>query len=288
MHRPAVIWTHISLLAVLLGALPAAQAQMRASSARLGSTEAALVAVAAEADAPPAQEALKPFCAQQTEGGVISFVTSGTDKVVLVALSAQPLADVQRDIWLSPRFARAGEDAQATGTQDWAYIYDGNGDGQIDHMAFLIGPLPTEPRTAGKGLPNISGDQVRIKNPAMLDEILKAMRFGFWQVRDEDGDGVPDSMAMPARRKENGWYRGWAIFDRRATSEDASCRFIDRDGRPAGGCRAAQESGAYENNRLSTHVWVRDPGPIFSAILDAAKACKIQPSQLRPVPALRP
>lgn len=288
MQKPALLWKAFGVGTMLVGALPAAQAQPGLGAAKPASTEAAVVAVATEADEPPAQESLKPLCAQHTEGGVISFVTGGADRVLLVALSAQPLEDVQRDIWLSPRFSRAGEDQQATGTQDWAYVYDGNGDGRIDHMAFLIGPLPTEPRNAGKRLPNISGSQLRIKNPAMLDEILKAMRFGFWQVRDEDGDGVPDNMAMPARRKDTGWYTGWAIFDRRATSEDASCRFVDRLGRPAGGCRAAQEPGGYENNRLATHVWVRDPGPIFSAILDAAQACKIQPGQLRAVPAARP
>lgn len=283
MRRPAFMLKRFAVLAMVLGLAPASVAQMRPSS-----SETAFVAVAADAGAPPAQASLKPFCAQRTEGGIISFVATDANKILLVALSAQPLDDVRKDIWLSPRFARAGEEARPSGTQDWAYVYDGNGDGQIDHMAFLIGPLPMEPTTSGKRLPNISGDQLRVKNAAMLDDILKAMRFGFWQARDEDGDGVPDNMAMPARRKDNGWYRGWAIFDRRATSEDSSCRFVDRNGRAAGSCRAADEAGAYENGRLTTHVWVRDPGPIFSAILDAAKACNIQADQLRSVPNLYP
>ena len=278
-----------ALLAVLMAAPFSASTLM--AQPTLSNAEAAFRAVAAQADAPQDQAALKLLCAQRTEGGVISFVTGADGKVLLAALSAQPLTDVTRDIWLSPRFLRAGEAPVAgseTGTEDWAYVYDGNGDGQIDHMAFLIGALPTEPKTGAQALPNILGDRLRIKNAAMLDRVLQAMRFGFWQARDEDGDGVPDSMAMPARRRDNGWYRGWAIFDRRATSEDASCRFMDPNGKIVGSCQATNEPGEYGNNRLTTHVWVRDPGPIFSAILDAAADCKIAPGQLQSTPINRP
>ncbi|MFM7028961.1 MAG: hypothetical protein ACKOXK_09850 [Chakrabartia sp.] len=246
-----------------------------AAAAPAGGGEAAILATAADAGQPRAESQLKPRCKQHGEGGTITFVAGADGKVLLAALSAKPLVDVRKDIWLSPHFSAAGEAGRATGTQDWAYLYDADGDGKIDRMAFLIGPLPTEPDTADPGLPDITGDQIRVEGAEMLDRLIKAMRFGFWQAADEDGDGVPDTMAMPARRKDTGWYRGWAIFDRRATTEDAACRFIDRDGTAKGGCVPMRDPGDYEGPSLTTHVWVADPGPIFSAIQMAASACKL-------------
>lgn len=275
-------WMAAAFLTLLPVLASSAQAQTKPLAADM-----AFRAVAQQATAPEDQTSLQPLCAQQTEGGVITFVADRDGKILLAALSARPLADVRRDIWLTPRFTRAGEapvPGSDTATEDWAYVYDDNGDGQIDHMAFLIGPLPMEPERRGARLPNILGDRLQIESAAALDQILQAMHFGFWQARDEDGDGVPDSMAMPARRKDNGWYRGWAIFDRRATSEDASCHFMDRDGAPAGSCQAADAPGEYENSKLTAHVLVRDPGPIFSAILEAAATCHITAEQLRPIP----
>ncbi|MEY4303913.1 MAG: hypothetical protein RIT52_88 [Pseudomonadota bacterium] len=268
--RAASIWMIVAGLA--LG--PAA-------AQPVGHGDASIIATAADAAQPRAEGHLKARCKIRGDGGTITFVAGKGGKVLLAALSAQPLANVRRDIWLSPRFSAAGQQGLATGTQDWAYLYDQNGDGKIDRMAFLIGPIPTEPDTADPGLPNISGDQIRVEGQAMLDRMMKAMRFGFWQAADEDGDGVPDTMAMPARRKDTGWYRGWAVFDRRATTEDAACRFIDRDGSAKGSCYAAAEPGDYEGDSLTTHVWVSDPGPIFSAIQSAATACKLKAADYR-------
>lgn len=246
--------------------------------------DAAILATAADAAHPRSERQLKARCQIRGDGGTITFVAGRDGKVLLAALSARPLADVRRDIWLSPRFAKAGEAGSPAGTQDWAYLYDPDGNGKIDRMAFLMGPIPTEPDTPDPELPNISGDQIRVEGDAMMARLIAAMRYGFWQAADEDGDGVPDTMAMPARRKDTGWYRGWAVFDRRATTEDAACRFIDRDGTAKGSCFAAAEPGDYEGDDLTTHVWVSDPGPIFSAIQSAADACKLKAGDYRPAP----
>ncbi|MEY3905671.1 MAG: hypothetical protein RIR59_494 [Pseudomonadota bacterium] len=247
-----------------------------ATAALVTSSDAGVIAAAADADHDRNEAHLKLLCKTKTEGGIISFVAGSEGKVLLAALSAKPLKDVRKDIWLSPRFTSPGKGRAATSaTEDWAYLYDHNGDGRIDRMSFLIGPLPTEPDTHDPRLPNIAGDQVRIEGADMMARVMKAMRYGFWQAADEDADGMPDIMAMPARRKDTGWYRGWAIFDRRATTEDASCRFIDRDGSAKGPCHPGAEIGDYEGESLTARVWVRDPGPIFSAIQDAALACKL-------------
>lgn len=241
-----------------------------------------VVAVTADTVAPRRQEDLRAGCRRPDGEGVITFVNGSDGRPLLAAFSPRKLADPRRDIWLRPRFTSSRDRGRASGSQDWAYVYDGNGDGRIDHIAYLIGPLPIRTGAAGEPpvIPIIDGKlQGGMAADAMM-AFLARLRFGFWQLTDSDGDGTPDAAAWPAERREDGWYRGWAVQQ----LGGGGCRVIAADGQPEMACAPGPSGRDLVADGVSAHQWAPDPAAIFARIRAAGVACNFAPGSLRPLP----
>ncbi len=98
--------------------------------------------------APPAADSLSIVCQKKLDDTFVSLLAAGDKRPILVAFTRTKLSDPARRISFNPLllFPKSGP-AMKPGygdVKDWAYIFDRNGDGQVDYMAFVIGPYPME------------------------------------------------------------------------------------------------------------------------------------------------
>jgi hypothetical protein len=257
---------------LLLSAAPVTDWPPAALSARVVAAEADAMAPRREAD-------LRAGCRQRDGEGHVTFVNGADGRPLLAALTQQPLADPRRDIWLSPHFLSARDRGRSTGTEDWAYVLDGDGDGRIDHIAYLIGPLPV--RTGAPGevpVPPIVDGSVKVTGADAMAAFFARLRFGFWQMIDMDGDGIPDAAAWPAERKVDGWHRGWAL---QRLGDSKGCWLVDAHGTPEQACALDQGGRDLVGEGAKAHLWARDAAAVFARIIAAAASCRFRPGSLR-------
>ncbi len=267
-------WRTILLAApLLLAAAPATDWPPAALGARVVAAEAYTMA-------PRGQEDLRAGCRQRDAEGLVTFVNGTDGRPLLAALTQRPLADPRRDIWLSPHFLSARDKGLSSGTQDWSYILDDDGDGRIDHIAFLIGPLPIRTGAPGEApVPPIADGSVKVTGVDAMAAFFARLRFGFWQVIDMDGDGTPDAAAWPAERAQDGWYRGWAL--QRLGDPAGGCWLVDAQGAPEQACALDQGGRELVGEGAKAHLWARDAAAVFARITAAAAACRLDPGSLR-------
>lgn len=242
-----------------------------------------IVSVASDSLVPRQEATLTAGCRHRNDDGLVTFVKAADDRVLLAALTSRPLADPRRDLWLSPGFLTQQSKTRATATQDWAYVYDQDGDGRIDWIAFLIGPLPIRTGAADEeNLPRIIDGNVQVTGGDALGAFIARLRFGFWQAGDSDGDGDADLAAWPTERSVDGWYRGWAV-ERLGEhpGEAAACTILDAQGQPEAVC--ATDGRDLKGEGTSAHRWATDPAAILARIRAAGEACKLTSADLRRV-----
>lgn len=243
---------------------------------------ARVVAVAADALLPRKEAELAAGCTQRDGEGLVSFVNGPDGRPLLAALTRQPLADPRLDIWLSPGFTSSRDAGRSTGTEDWAYVFDQDGDGRIDQIAFLIGPLPQRSGAPDEApVPPIIDGKVQVKGADAMKAFIARLRFGFWQVVDLDGDGSPDAAAWPAERRVDGWFRGWAL---QALGASSGCWLVDAQGQPEQACAPDKSGRELVAEGAIAHLWARDAAAVFSRIRSAGLACGLAPGSLRRAP----
>jgi hypothetical protein len=283
---------NILLLAVLSGTAGSAQAAQAPASGQPTLPLARMLFDAAhDADVPTSGKTLKVLCAARVDTGpVVSFVTSGDGRVLLAALTGNPLADARRDINLGLPSSAEQQQASPSATTDWGYVYDHDRDGRIDHLVFLIGPMIFEPENPPPNLPPLTGsDDVTSRVTAALFA-PGSLRNGFWQLLDTDHDGAMDTLAYPALQKSNGWFRGWAVLTDLAAGTARTCRIMDRDGKVIEACTATthtaggvqDEHGGYEGQTASAHEHALRPDLVWGALQQASTACKLKAVDFRP------
>jgi hypothetical protein len=267
----------------VLALLPQPAAAGQADAAPPASTQTAalgpvVVAVAADARRPRDEGDLRAGCRHRDRQGLVTFVQGGDGRVLLATLTARALADPRRDIWLAPQYTREGFKGRATATQDWAYVLDQDGDGRIDWIAFLIGPLPIRTGAPDEPpVPRIVDGSVQVTGIDAMRAFVARIGYGFWQAADSDGDGVADLVAWPAERSEDGWYRGWAI--ERLGSEPA-CTLVDAKGRAETACASAGDRDV-KGKGAKAHRWAADAAGVFARIRSAGIACRLAATDLR-------
>jgi hypothetical protein len=273
------------LLALFSNAGFGAREEQPPPSAQPRPTIAAMILDAArQAGSPPAQKTLRQVCAMQVNVGglspVITFVASTDGPVVLATLTEFPLADVRRDIALKTDLRLPWP---PSGTTDWAYVYDHDSDGTIDHIAYFIGPMAMEPANPPPNLPSLSGANP-VLGAAEATVVRGYTRDGFWQGFDTDHDGTVDTLAYPATNKATGWTRGWAAITGLASTE--RCEMLGPDGNVLESCSPTSgsaggvedEHGGYESRTASAHRFALRPDLVWESLQQGARACKFKAS----------
>ncbi|HYW93306.1 MAG TPA: hypothetical protein VFA95_12745 [Gammaproteobacteria bacterium] len=138
-----------------------------------------------------------------SEGAHISLLADTTGAVVLVAISRGAPRDVRS--LLDPK---NNPDA----TRDWAYVWDRNGDGKIDYLAYYLGvEMVVTQGSLPEGFP---GGMHPAMNRTQLQYALAHMRMTFYYAADDNFDGRVDAMIFPYRdQKVPMWVKGQFVLD---------------------------------------------------------------------------
>ncbi|MDD1762953.1 MAG: hypothetical protein LUQ59_12045 [Methanothrix sp.] len=146
---------------------------------------------------PPELSSLSILCREKKSGGPhITFVGGPDKKALLVVYTDKQVKDLSNIITLKPVFikhpgeslsspsARVNPDA----TLDWAYVYDRNGDGRVDYMAFFYAVLPVKPDDFPKDYPK-GGKMTSFEQYKLF---IMQSRLVFSHYSDENLDGSTD------------------------------------------------------------------------------------------------
>jgi hypothetical protein len=196
----------------------------------------------AKTQAPPDEAALQTICQTKVDERHVTFLGIESNKVLLAALTKHKLKDPPKSIWLKLRYAVSkgkapGVHPQAMppkdGTMDWGYIFDRNGDGKIDYLAYLFGPYPVEGKDFPADFPKANGRVDRWSaslDSQRLEVTLKSIRMVFQHAADDNFDGKVDALVVGALDPETGWLDGWVI-DRELdfTGVANDCRYFKDD-----------------------------------------------------------
>jgi len=174
---------------------------------------------AARSAKPPAEKALRVLGDwMHQDGSHVSFVGVGKRTSILVVLTKDKFKKPEEALFLSPRYVVAKDmKAVQAGTQplvratagevvDWAYVYDRNGDGRVDYLCYLAGPMPVESDSFPVDFPTESG----ALTTQQLDYMLDHDRYIFSHVADEDFDGTVDAIVFYVRDPARLWVKEFA------------------------------------------------------------------------------
>jgi hypothetical protein len=148
---------------------------------------------------PPKLSSLSVLCAKKESWGRhATFAGNQDGEVFLVIFTKKQVKDLTRVITLKPLFLQLRENSPPVptafvtrdATLDWAYIYDRNGDGRVDYIAFLFGVLPFKPDNFPSDYP--AGGQITDFEQIKL--IFKHSRLQFIHYADDNFDGVTDAV----------------------------------------------------------------------------------------------
>ena len=158
------------------------------------------------------------ICESTGDDGHISFLGSNNDRAFIAALTEDQLHSPSQDVSLSPLFEmvgqlpnpRAFDPRSDTATLDWAFIFDRNGDGLVDYLAYLEGALPVFPENFHGRLPDLSDNKA---NKEELLLLLSSTRMVFWHMQDANFDGRHDMLFVPMTNDKlfGAWIDSWLI-----------------------------------------------------------------------------
>lgn len=101
---------------------------------------------------PPIDQELVKVCQKRLQNRYITFVgIRGYDRVLIAAVTLQPIRDVKKSISLTVEFDGITPTTGKIST--WGYLFDRNGDGNIDYMALVGGGAAFKKRSFPEDYP---------------------------------------------------------------------------------------------------------------------------------------
>ncbi len=213
---------------------------------------------AARAAKPPPEKALRVLSEwQHPDGDHVAFVSHGKRTSFFAVLTKEKLKKPDQALFLSPRYivakdmgaVKEGREplvrATAGEVMDWTYVYDRNGDGRVDYLCYLMGPMPVMPDSFPADFP---ADSERLDQPR-LDYKLDHTRYVFHHVADEDFDGQVDAIVLYVRDPSRNWVKEFAsILAPGGAAPDSAWTFRDAVATPTGTLPRA--NGGFVRHRI--------------------------------------
>lgn len=156
---------------------------------------------------PPDEKSLITVCQKKIGFNHVSFLGQRDHRALIVQFSLQPETDIHKRIWLTHRyiarpFPNAGNQiislpaVTAGEIIHWGYIFDRNGDGKIDYVAWLFGALPVKERDFPKDFPKADQTPLNKEVLSVGSLLLESGRLVFRHIADENFDGKVDAMVI--------------------------------------------------------------------------------------------
>lgn len=217
---------------------------------------------------PPPESNLTMMCQVRTDSGetpdqsFASVLSIDGEKALLIAFSAHKLERPWETMTFRPLLVFSGQSHPIDqGTADWAFVFDRNGDGQIDFSSYLVGPMT----------------------------VPSGIRMLFWHMADDNFDGDHDSVVVGTFDRESKKLDGWAIVgDSDYDGEYDNC--VWRQGQPDGASGLCKKTDAGFEVAGKTFVGLRrlppSKGFLLADLNSAVAACQLGAASLYESPVL--
>ncbi len=174
----------------------------------------------ARIQSPPDEAYLQVICRKKIDNLYVTFVGWERGKVLLAAITQQKLKHPDKEILLKVQLKRlpgqTGVAPSAGNVLDWGYVYDRNGDGKIDYVSYLVGPMPFKKQDYSADYPKL-GHPITSKQ---LEILLQSMGLLFTHRADDNYDGKVDAAVIEALDPETNWVEGRMVI--RSTKFDGA------------------------------------------------------------------
>lgn len=179
------------------------------------------------AASPPEETALKVVCEKELTGDAVpepyrklrlTLVSAGTPRVLLAVFSRKRLGDLKEAISLHVRYDPLPTALpRPSGSYDWGYLYDRNGDGRVDYLVYLQNAHPVLPDSIPADFPTVEPapeGRYRISLP-LLHQMIDLGQMVFRHYADDNFDGRVDGVVMEEFDKVRPMFvRDWLLFRR--------------------------------------------------------------------------
>lgn len=208
---------------------------------------------------PPSESSLKAFADWRADDGShVTLISAGRKRAFLAVFSREKLKKPDQALFLRPRYVVAKDmkavregrvpmvRATAGELDDWAYVYDRNGDGRADYLCYLAGPIPVKGDSFPADFPR-DGEPL---TQAQLDYALDHQRYIFTHAADEDFNGAIDALVLHVRDPDRAWVNQFAaLLAWGGASPDSSWTFRHSIAEPTGTLR--EVDGGYLRHRVA-------------------------------------
>lgn len=171
------------------------------------------------ADSPPDESLLSVECREKIDNIYVTFVGAEKGKVLLAAITQEKLKKPDKYILLKVYNTKSLENPilpTRDYVMDWGYVYDRNGDGKIDYVAYNVGPMPFKQKDFPEDYPK-GGQSLNLSD---IELLFKSMRLLFTHWADDNYDGKVDAVVFEAVDPERNWVEGWTAV--RSTKYDGT------------------------------------------------------------------
>lgn len=158
-------------------------------------------------DSPPDESRLSVECREKIDNLYINFVGIEKGKVLLAAITEKKLKKPDKEIMLRVYLTKSLEKPilpTRDYIMDWGYVYDRNGDGKIDYVAYNIGPMPFKQKNFPEDYPK----RGQPMNFSEMELLFDSMRLLFTHWADDNYDGKVDAVVVEALDPERNWVEG--------------------------------------------------------------------------------
>jgi hypothetical protein len=177
------------------------------------------------AAAPPDEASLTVVCDKELKGADVpegyrglhlSLLSAGSPRILLAAFSKKRLGEPKQAISLHVRYAPLPTALpSASGTLDWGYLYDRNGDGRVDYLVYLQNAHPVLPDPLPPDFPRVeAGAEGRIRVSApLLHAMIDLGEMVFRHYADDNFDGRVDGAVLEEFDAERPMFvRDWLAY----------------------------------------------------------------------------
>jgi hypothetical protein len=163
------------------------------------------------AESPPDESSLKIVCQKKVGDRYVTFAGVDGKTLLLATVTPFKLRDASKSLWLRQRFVPAGARGRKQTTSDWGYVFDRNGDGRVDYVCFLMGPMPIKPADFPADFPKADAQGHIAMSREQLDYFMKHSAFVFRHYADENFDGELDAVLVEELDPERMWVDRWLV-----------------------------------------------------------------------------
>ena len=159
-------------------------------------------------DSPPVESQLFVECREKIDNLYVTFAGVEEGKVMLAAITEKKLKKPDKEILLRVYLTKSLEKPilpTRDYVMDWGYVYDRNGDGKIDYVAYNIGPMPFKQKNFPEDYPK----RGQPMNFSEIELLFDSMRLLFTHWADDNYDGKVDAVVFEALDPERDWVEGW-------------------------------------------------------------------------------